>query len=311
MSEFNPAYHAIIPSPVRYDESLSPNAKLLYGELTALSNKEGYCWATNKYFSDLYKVKPNAVSEWVNQLRKAGHIRVEIDPKKGNKRKVYLSPGIVTPITKKRERSNPKKGEGSHEKTCSSNIENNTRVNEGIEGGPELFAPSQVSSTSRPTPRQVMDHWNTFMPKPFPRVASLSDDRVRSLSARLKDDYWVENWKEALSKMTFSPFLRGERPKKDGSPGKPFDFDFFIATGNVVRIMEKKYDDHRTSEPPKPLFDPADRYEEFIAGHPNEKLRETFPTYAHIPSGDHYCRSEFVRWKKDGLYNSNRWQDNT
>ena len=51
-----PNYYAIIPSNVRYSD-LKPNAKLLYGEITALSNKHGFCFASNKYFANLYKKK--------------------------------------------------------------------------------------------------------------------------------------------------------------------------------------------------------------------------------------------------------------
>ena len=46
-------YYAIIPSTVRYDPDLKPSEKLLYGEITSLTNKMGYCFATNKYFADL------------------------------------------------------------------------------------------------------------------------------------------------------------------------------------------------------------------------------------------------------------------
>ena len=45
-------YYAVIPAYVRYDKDLTPNAKLMFGELTALSNDKGYCYASNKYFSE-------------------------------------------------------------------------------------------------------------------------------------------------------------------------------------------------------------------------------------------------------------------
>ena len=46
MNEKNRAnYYAIIPAKVRYDKNLKPAEKILYGELTALSNKNGYCHA--------------------------------------------------------------------------------------------------------------------------------------------------------------------------------------------------------------------------------------------------------------------------
>ena len=57
----HPNYYAIIPANVRYDKTLRPNAKLLYGEITALSNTEGYCWATNSYFANLYDVESASI----------------------------------------------------------------------------------------------------------------------------------------------------------------------------------------------------------------------------------------------------------
>ena len=78
-----PNLYAIIPASVRYDKSLRPNEKLLYGELTALTNKHGYCFASNNYFAELYEVTPQAVSRWINNLRKRGYITIEYTYKSG------------------------------------------------------------------------------------------------------------------------------------------------------------------------------------------------------------------------------------
>ena len=69
-------YYAIIPANVRYDDSLTPNAKLLYGEITALCNERGYCWATNGYFAELYNVSKVSVSKWIGNLKDAGYISI-------------------------------------------------------------------------------------------------------------------------------------------------------------------------------------------------------------------------------------------
>lgn len=78
-------YFAVIPANVRYDDSLPPNAKLLYGEITALCNAEGYCWASNKYFAELYGVSVVSISKWIHALAKRGYITSEIIYKEGTK----------------------------------------------------------------------------------------------------------------------------------------------------------------------------------------------------------------------------------
>lgn len=79
------SYYAIIPANVRYDSELTPNAKLLYGEITALCNEKGYCWATNKYFADLYMVSVVSVSKWINLLVKKGYLSSDLIYKDGTK----------------------------------------------------------------------------------------------------------------------------------------------------------------------------------------------------------------------------------
>lgn len=73
-----PNYYAIIPATVRYDTNLKYAEKLLYGEITALANKNGYCYAQNKYFANLYNVTLISVSRWISHLQELGYIRTEV-----------------------------------------------------------------------------------------------------------------------------------------------------------------------------------------------------------------------------------------
>ena len=107
MTDSKKSYYAIIPANVRYDENLPPNAKLLYGEITALCNSEGYCWASNKYFAEMYGVSPITISRWVNLLASKGYIESQIIYKEGTKEidKRYiqiccdpLNKNVTTPI---------------------------------------------------------------------------------------------------------------------------------------------------------------------------------------------------------------------
>ena len=78
-------FYAIIPAFVRYDKDLQPNAKLLYGEITALSNEKGFCWAENEYFANLYNVSKTSISKWISSLIKKQYITSEIVYKQGTK----------------------------------------------------------------------------------------------------------------------------------------------------------------------------------------------------------------------------------
>ena len=73
-----PGYWAVIPADVRYDERIPPNAKLLYGEISALCNREGYCWAKNEYFAQLFGWAPTTVTRLLSGLRDAGYLSVEM-----------------------------------------------------------------------------------------------------------------------------------------------------------------------------------------------------------------------------------------
>lgn len=73
-----PNYYAIIPAHIRYDEHLNSNEKLLYAEITSLSNKNGYCWATNKHFADLFKTSEKTITRWIKSLESKNYIKCEV-----------------------------------------------------------------------------------------------------------------------------------------------------------------------------------------------------------------------------------------
>jgi hypothetical protein len=85
----HPSYYVIIPAEVRYCKNLKSGEKLLYGEITALSNKLGYCYAKNTYLGELYDVEPTTISEWVNNLKLNGFIT--ITGEKGINRRISLT----------------------------------------------------------------------------------------------------------------------------------------------------------------------------------------------------------------------------
>lgn len=115
MTSERPSYYAIIPADVRYDKELTPNAKLLYGEITALCGKDGRCWAENRYFADLYGVSKTSISKWIKALSDKGYISCELVYKKGTKEierryirivSYPIEEKLSTPIEKKLKENN-------------------------------------------------------------------------------------------------------------------------------------------------------------------------------------------------------------
>jgi len=71
-----PSFYSVLPATVRYCKGLSAQEKLLYSEITALTNKKGYCWATNNYFANLYRLSKETVSRQISKLVELGFITV-------------------------------------------------------------------------------------------------------------------------------------------------------------------------------------------------------------------------------------------
>lgn len=114
-------YYAIIPANVRYDKRLSPLTRLIYGEITALTNEKGYCFATNAYLANLYSMSNVSISRCISELKEHNYIRVVYDIKEKNvdKRKIYIN----NLENKKLENEEIKNNEELKNKEINTNIE--------------------------------------------------------------------------------------------------------------------------------------------------------------------------------------------
>ena len=131
MEEQQKSYYAIIPANVRYDKDLAPNAKLLYGEITALCNEKGYCWASNQYFAELYGVSVLSIKRWVNSLVTKGYVYRTLtykpNSKEVDKRILSIDGGIKIDTTSVQKCYDP-----SIKNDTSSSVKNDTDNNTSI-----------------------------------------------------------------------------------------------------------------------------------------------------------------------------------
>ena len=110
-----PSYYSILTANVRYDKELKANEKLLFSEITALSNRNGYCHATNKYFAQLYDKNSSTISDWINHLKQRGYLKVVMikDGKQIKERRLFP---IINPIRENPNTPSEKTVEGYSEK---------------------------------------------------------------------------------------------------------------------------------------------------------------------------------------------------
>lgn len=83
--KIKPNYYSIIPADVRYDKDLTPNAKLLYAEISSLCNMNGKCTASTKYFLELYGVSRVSIQKWLKCLEDKNYIKRVVKYKEGSK----------------------------------------------------------------------------------------------------------------------------------------------------------------------------------------------------------------------------------
>lgn len=122
-------YYAVIPASVRYDDTIPANAKLLYGEISALIGADGYCYASNQYFADLYGVACETIARLLTKLEKADHIRRVIERDENGQitiRKLFLKVSMPDGwgIDKKINTPRQKNQEGIDEKVKETNTSN-------------------------------------------------------------------------------------------------------------------------------------------------------------------------------------------
>ena len=135
MEEQQRSYYAIIPANVRYDKDLAPNAKLLYGEITALCNEKGYCWASNQYFAELYGVSILSIKRWVNSLVTKGYVYRTLtykpNSKEVDKRILSIDGGIKIDTTSVQKCYDPSIKNDTDNNTSINNTFNNTNIYKG------------------------------------------------------------------------------------------------------------------------------------------------------------------------------------
>lgn len=188
-----PSYYSIITANVRYDNRLTDSEKLLFAEITSLSNKFGYCTATNSYFAKLYEVVKETISRRISNLNKYGYLKIEII-KNGNEvkqRKMYpltqssipIDVKINTPI------------DNSVNTPIDANVkENNTSINNTSNNNINRINTLSGNPTAYPY-KDVIDYLNQQTGKNYKSTTKKNRTVIR---ARTDEGFSLDDFKRVI-----------------------------------------------------------------------------------------------------------------
>ena len=230
---------------VRYDDRLKANEKIMYSEITALSNKYGYCSASNTYFANLYNVHKDTISDWINNLKKYGYVKIVLERKDGtkqiNKRKIYINNSYV-------DKNIEHIGENAYTLSVKSPIpyrenhlypigeiaeENNTSINN---------TRCNNNHDEADWKQTIINEWNSLDDN-IPKIKDINPNvkRYQLVQARI-NQYGLGKVVEAIKSIDQSDFLKGY--KTDFR----ITFDRFIKPNNFVKVMEGNFLDRKVNQ---------------------------------------------------------------
>ena len=205
-----PNYWAVLPASVRYDERLPASAKILYAELSSLTESYGYSWAANDYFERLYGITERTVIRLLGKLEEAGYIRVEGGGT--TKRRIWAGINPLAGSSGPTRASAPAKGTRGTDKNVSGTDKNVSAIyNRKEKQERETDSPKapqggrRVKQCAEWEPEMFERFWNSY-PRHEDKAGArrewdrLKPDRelMRAMSAVLKRAKSSDEWRRGI-----------------------------------------------------------------------------------------------------------------
>ncbi len=89
----------LIPPSIFNNSDLSDSEKLLFGKLLGLTNKTGYCWASNRYLADMFDVSERSIQRRIGSLEKKGFIELEQNGRRYIRIRIEGDKSVVDGVT--------------------------------------------------------------------------------------------------------------------------------------------------------------------------------------------------------------------
>lgn len=207
-----PAFWAVLPAAVRYDEELPPNAKLLYAEISSLTDRRGYCYASNEYFMRVFSLSERTIQNLLNALKRGGYVRITDGSGGSGRRKIFagLNPLLDNPaencgVTPKNFSPNPAKN--CTQTSIENKKENNSpKAPQGAESAP-VWKPDRFAGLWDYYPRHTSKQaavkaWDKLRP---------SDELIAKIGKALRRQKAWDEWQRGVGIPYLSTYLNQRR----------------------------------------------------------------------------------------------------
>lgn len=202
-----PSYWAVLPAAIRYDPEIPAAAKLLFAEISSLTECRGYCYASNEYFLKLFGMAERTLQRHLKALESAGYIRI-LDGSGGkSRRKIYAG---INPLSYpvKNDGVTPSKMTGPPVKNVTQNKKEIKKENDppkapqGAAWEPEMFERFWKAYPCKRDKASARREWDRLEP-----------DRklMLTMSAALKRQKASEQWQREIGIPYACRWLRNRR----------------------------------------------------------------------------------------------------
>lgn len=227
-----PSYWAVLPAAVRYDPKIPASAKLLYAEISSLTDGRGFCWASNAYFERLYDLSERTIIRLIRALEAAGYIRIEDADGGAATRKIYAGVNPIAETPDKNVSTPRQKCQGGGDKNVTHNKKEIKKKNspptapQGAAHEPEMFERFWKAYPCKKDKASARREWDRLEPdRKLMRIMSAALERQKASDMWRREigiPYacrWLKNrrWEDGEDQ-ELSSAPAAEPPREEGLP---------------------------------------------------------------------------------------------
>lgn len=232
---------AKIPMELVADSTITAQAKIIYGVMALHARREGCCWMLQETLAEETGTDLRTVKRRVKELMDAGWLKSDRRGWGKSNRYHFLMPKSFERVEEVPDSESPDlRGHdcpvvGDKRDTVEVTPVRPSEVSPVTLHSSEDTKVNTRKEDTHGDVASVVDFWNSH--PELPKVRSVGPKRRKVVLARLKDDFFMANWREAVAKVLASDFCMGK-----GDKGWQADFDWFTRPDTVTRLMEGRYD---------------------------------------------------------------------